>query len=310
MATEFKATATAQSDLREALFAVSKLVEEGAIVASPDGLLLRAMDESRCAMVSLEVPSSYFYREVESKKKDKESGGWRETEKVPAYECPSPVTMGIQIELLNRVLKRFSSSYCSNLQFEKKGSLLIIAEVADGIHDDLLDNSKSFELPLLDIEPEQHAESKLKWSVKFRTGYSAIRIGEALQDAKAIGATQVRINAIREAETKEQPHPEHTVIVSAQGEFGKIQSTLRSNEVEFSGSTQQTVATYSLAYLEKMQLKDAELRFATDMPLQVISKIGYDDSRRIMLRYLLAPRMAFEDEEKPAVTIEPIKEAA
>lgn len=307
MAPEFKAITASKSYLQDALAAASKIVDDAAIVATPEGLSLKAMDESRCLMVQLDVPADYFYIEVPKKGQEEESGWSQRTDEVTKYECPAPVTIGIQLSRLAAALKRIEG-YSSHLVLEKEGPALAIREEPGLRHNRGEESTKHFVIPLLDFEPEKVDTEKLRWAVKIDSGYN-VDLEGAIKDAKTVGADFVSLNAIRTPETENDPHPHHQLIVTAEGKFGKSETVLRSSSIEFNGKAQGAGAQYSISYLDKIHIKDSEIKFATDSPLQVVHREGYNDNKRIMIRYFLAPRV---DGEVPqaAAAAEPPKEAA
>ena len=100
----FEATLKEAATLKKIIDAIKDLVTDVNIDATPQGLSLQAMDSSHVALVSLTLGASGFH----------------------TYRADRPMTLGISITNLNKVLKLASNEDQVTLRADEEGQHLQI----------------------------------------------------------------------------------------------------------------------------------------------------------------------------------------
>jgi len=230
--------------------ALSSLISEGTIKISEDGLRLRAMDPSKIAMIDFEMPRDAF----------------------DEYHCEEEFTIGLNFDELKKIVKRGGAKEKVQLEVPPSGGRLKVVLRGKA--------SRSFALPLIDVEYEELPTPSLSFNVKATV--LADILEDALKDVELV-SDYVKLEGRSNA-----------IIVRGQSDKGEVEATLTSEagallELEV---REESVASYSLEYLMDMVKANkaaevATLEFSTGMPLSLTFPIPGGGT----IRYYLAPRL-------------------
>ncbi|MEM4576781.1 MAG: proliferating cell nuclear antigen (pcna) [Candidatus Nezhaarchaeales archaeon] len=230
--------------------ALSSLIDEGTIKISEEGLRLRAMDPSKIAMIDFEMPRDAF----------------------DEYQCDGEMTIGLNFDELNKIVKRGSAK--EKVQLEVPPGSARLKVILKG------KASRSFSIPLIDLEYEELPTPTLSFNVKATV--MADTFEEALKDVELV-SDYVKLEGRPNA-----------IVVRGQSDKGEVEATLTAEtgallELDLK---EESVASYSLEYLMDMLKANkaaevATLEFSTNMPLSLTFPIPGGGT----IRYYLAPRL-------------------
>ncbi|MBW2988098.1 proliferating cell nuclear antigen (pcna) [Candidatus Woesearchaeota archaeon] len=239
--------------LKDCIAIISELVNEGQFEVNKEGIELIAMDPANVGMVIFKLLSSCFVE----------------------YKVDSvPVKLAINLNNLKQILKRAKPNDMLTLETEEENLLRITLKGA---------TTRTFSLPIIDIEESEQKAPALKFPVTIKTDSS--RITEAIEDADIV-ADSVLLEADQES-----------FVISAKGDLSKVNIVFKPDK-----STQILLeenkkyrAKYSIEYLKKMiaggKLADqVTLQFDNDYPL----RLEYKAVDKLMLSFILAPRVENE----------------
>ncbi|MCQ5376625.1 MAG: proliferating cell nuclear antigen (pcna) [Candidatus Methanomethylicia archaeon] len=150
----FKAVLADSRVWKSIIDSVSTLVEEGAFIADPSGIKLRAMDPSRVAMVDLELPKAAF----------------------EGYDCSAEMPIGVNFEDMKNIMKRAGSN--EKLELEKADEEARLKIRFRG------KTTRTFSLPLLDLGKEELSAPRIPFNVSIKT--PAATLLEAIRDAEVV----------------------------------------------------------------------------------------------------------------------------
>jgi proliferating cell nuclear antigen len=234
--------------LKDSISVISDLVTEARFKINKDGIELVAMDPANVAMVIYKLLSSSF------------------TE----YEIDQPQEIGINLANLRQVLKRSNASD------------ILTLEIADNKLNIKIKGSttRTFSLPLLDIEEKEQRIPNLTFPVQITTHSSVLN--DAIADADIV------------AESVTLACEPDKLSIAAEGDLSKAHIEIKNGENTQikSETTAKVKAKYSIEYLKKMisasKLADSvSISFNQDYPV----KIEYKVIDKLLLSFILAPRV-------------------
>ncbi len=230
--------------------ALSSLIDEGTIKINEEGLRLRAMDPSKIAMIDFEMPRDAF----------------------DEYESDGELTIGVNFDELKKIVKRGSAKEKVQLEVPSGSARFKITLKGKA--------TRSFSVPLIDVEYEELPTPSLTYNVKATV--MADILEDALKDVELV-SDYVRFEARSNA-----------IIVKGQSDKGEVEASLTSEtgallELDVK---EESVASYSLEYLMDMVKANkaaevATLEFSTAMPLSLTFPIPGGGT----IKYFLAPRL-------------------
>jgi len=230
--------------------ALSSLIDEGTIKINEDGMRLRAMDPSKIAMIDFEMPRDAF----------------------DEYSCDGELTIGLNFDELKKIVKRGSAKEKVQLEVPPGGARFKVILRGKA--------TRSFSIPLIDVEYEELPTPSLSYNVKATV--MADILEDALKDVELV-SDYVRFEARNNA-----------IIVRGQSDKGEVEASLTSEtgallELDIK---EESIASYSLEYLMDMikankAAEVATLEFSTAMPLSLTFPIPGGGT----IKYFLAPRL-------------------
>jgi len=232
--------------LKESVSIISELVTEGTFKITPDNIELIAMDPANVAMVVFRLMGSTF------------------TE----YDVKKPELLGINLNNFKQVLRRAGANDSITLEVEENKLKITLKGTS----------TRTFHLPLIDVEEKEHKMPELKFSVTITTDSNILN--EAIEDADIVGES---VNFIAEPKR---------FVVSATGDLNKANIDIDAGEGTKITATDKVKAKYSIEYLKKMiqgsKLSDkVKIQFAKDYPLE----LEYKETNKVQLLFVLAPRV-------------------
>jgi len=235
--------------LKESINIISDLVNEARFKITPDAIELVAMDPANVAMVIFKLLSSSF------------------TE----YNVNKDIEIAINLTNLRQILRRASPSDMLSLELDPENKLKIRLKGT---------STRTFSLPLIDIEEKEQKIPDLKFPVKIQT--TAQILNDAIEDADIVAESVSFL-----AEPKK-------FTVHAEGDLNQARIDIKEGEgtkIDINGS-EKINAKYSIEYLKKMinGAKIADnviIQFNKDYPL----KLDYKTVDKVMLSFILAPRV-------------------
>ena len=231
--------------LRDSIAAISELVSEAKFKLSGDGIELLAMDPAAAAMVWFRLLPAAFLE----------------------YTVERPVELGLNLMSLKQILKRAKPS--DSVLLELEGDRLKI-ELRGS-------STRTFSLPLIDIEAKELKMPELAFSTTIRT--SAAALNEAVEDADIVADV-----VIFQAEKGKL-----MLLAEGDGSHAKVELA-EDTSVEL--QTEHAAAKYSLDYLKKMIIStklcdEVLIRFAQNYPM----RLDYRAVDKFALSFILAPRL-------------------
>ena len=237
------------SYLKESISIISDLVNEARFKITPNAIELVAMDPANVAMVVFKLLSSCFVE----------------------YDVKKDVELGINLANLKQVLRRASPKDMLTLELDEDNRLKITLKSS---------TTRTFNLPIIDLEEKDQKVPDLKFAVVVKTSSSLLN--ESIADVDVVGESVAFI-----AEPKK-------FTLQAEGDLNQAKIEIReddSTKVD-TNSTEKIKAKYSIEYLKKMingsKLSDeVTIQFNKDYPL----KLEYKVIDKVMLSFILAPRV-------------------
>ncbi len=243
-----KLTLTEPRYLKDSILIISELVNEVNLKFYKDRVELVAMDPANVAMVLFKLLGSAFSE----------------------YNIEKEKVIGVNLSNLTQILKRVKPTDVLTLELDEARNRLVV--ILRG------NNTKNFELALLDIEEKEQKIPNLKFAAKVES--NTLMFNEAIEDMDVIA---------------------DSLSFQAMGDKFVIQSEghLSSGKVEISADEDTVVALtgnavtsrYSVEYLKKI-IKGSKLanvvslEFGQDYPL----KAEYKVLDKLVLQFVLAPR--------------------
>ena len=237
------------SYLKDSISVISELVNEARFKVTKDAIELVAMDPANVAMVIFKLLSSSF------------------TE----YEVAKEQDIAINLQSLKQVLKRASPSDVLTLEISAENKLVVTLKS---------NTTRTFQLPIIDIEDKEQRVPNLNFPVNVLTSSSVLN--DAISDVDIV-AESVSFSA--EADR---------FMISAEGDLSKAHIDIKQGDETSIKSERKTKvkAKYSIEYLKKMiqaaKLADrVEIHFDENYPL----RLDYKVIDKLSMSFILAPRV-------------------
>jgi len=235
--------------LKESISIISDLVNEARFKITPNAIELVAMDPANVAMVVFKLLSSCF------------------TE----YDVKKDIEIAINLNNLKQVLRRASPKDMLTIDLDEDNRLKIQLKSS---------TTRTFNLPIIDLEEKEQKVPDLKFPVTINTSSSILN--EAIADVDVVGESVAFI-----AEPKK-------FTLQAEGDLNQAKIEIREDDttkVSINGD-ERIKSKYSIEYLKKMingsKLSDeVVIQFSKDYPL----KLEYKAIDKVMLSFILAPRV-------------------
>ncbi|MBW2997261.1 proliferating cell nuclear antigen (pcna) [Candidatus Woesearchaeota archaeon] len=234
--------------LKDSVSIISELVNEASFKIKPNSMELVAMDPANVAMVIFKLLSSAF------------------TE----YKVEKEVDLAINLTNLKQILRRAKGSDSLTMEIEED-KLKIMLEG---------DSTRTFYLPIIDIEEKEQKVPDLNFPVTIKTKTAVLT--DAIEDVDVVAESVSFI-----AEPKKL-----TVVAEGDLSKAKIEIPSKGDTIVVSDTPDKIKAKYSIEYLKKMILggklaDDVTIQFNKDYPL----KLEYKSVDKIFLSFILAPRV-------------------
>jgi proliferating cell nuclear antigen len=231
---------------KESVSIISELVTEGTFKITPDNIELIAMDPANVAMVVFRLMGSTF------------------TE----YDVKEQELLGINLNNLKQVLRRSKANEQITLEIEENKLKITLKGT----------NTRTFHLPLIDVEEKEQKVPDLKFTAVIETDSSLLN--EAIEDADIVGES---VSFIAEAKR---------FVVSATGDLNKANIDIDASDGTKINVQDKAKSKYSIEYLKKMiqgsKLSETvTISFSKDYPL----KLEYKEPDAVQLMFILAPRV-------------------
>ena len=231
--------------LKDSISIIADLVTEAQFKITPDSMELVAMDPASVAMVTFKLLSSCFEE----------------------YDVKEEQIIALNLNNVKQVLRRATNCKITlelmegNLKFIMKGK-----------------NTKTFMLPLIDIEDSEKKVPNLNFEATIVTESSTLT--EAIEDVDIVGESvsfEVESNVFR---------------VSSKGDLSKADVEIKSDEKTKIVAENKFKSKYSIEYLKKMiqgskLAPQVTMQFANDYPL----RLEYKVLNKLQLVFILAPRV-------------------
>lgn len=246
--------------LRDIIETLSSIIDETEFKVTPDEFTISAMDPSRICLLKLTIPNHGF----------------------DEYECAGESKVALNLDYLNKILKRSSSNDTLELNFTEKNQKITIKMKREGTS-----RTRTFSLALLDLDIEEvPMENLLEIEYPSRWFMDPTFLTEAIKDAE-IYAEILNMKATGE----------EGLVFSANGQIGEMVYSLAVDDLIESDLNEETqTGAYRLTFLKAI-LKIAsiteklELSLRTDHPLKMIFSLLEGGE----LSYFLAPRVEEAD---------------
>jgi len=235
--------------LKTSIDSISNVIDEAGVTVNREGMSLRAMDPAHVAFVDLVVEKDAF----------------------SDYEVEEELSLGLDLDRLNTILKRAGTS--DEIVFSTTDSASLNIKIRDS-------STRRFELPLIDIGDEDVKLPQLDFPAVLELDPSVLN--EGIKDAEIVSD-----NLIFEAS-------EDKFFLRAKGDLGSVETEVaKEDTVEFNvGEASRSM--FSIEYLKDMIkasdiAKSVKVYFGSDIPL----KLEFI-APSVTLSFLLAPRVESE----------------
>ncbi len=244
-----KATISEAKLLKSSIEAISNIIDEAGIIVSQQGMSLRAMDPAHVAFVDLEIYKEAFEE----------------------YSVEEELTLGLDLDRLNTILKRAGSGDRITLSTEDSSVLKIEIKNA---------STRKFELPLIEISEEEIKLPQLEFPAVVELDPKILT--EGIKDAEIVSD-----NIIFRADSE-------NFYISAKGDLGNVEVKVSKEDTIDFNVSEECRSMFSIEYLKDMMkasdiARTARLYFGTDIPLKL--EFIAPDAK---LSFLLAPRVESE----------------
>ena len=238
---------------------LASIIDETEFKVTPKEFTISAMDPSRICLLKLSIKKDDF----------------------DEYDCSQDSKVGLNLDDLDKILKRSTSNDAVEISFNEKEQKIKIKMQREGAS-----RTRTFSLALLDIDIEEiPMDNLLKIEYPSKWVMEPDFLVEAIKDAE-IYSEILNINA----------NEGKGLIFSSSGQIGEMEYDLNEEDLIESDLQGSSSGAYSLTFLKAI-LKIAsiteklEIALKTDHPL----KMNFDLLEGGKLNYFLAPRV--EEEE-------------
>ncbi|NOZ59537.1 MAG: proliferating cell nuclear antigen (pcna) [Euryarchaeota archaeon] len=236
--------------LKSSIDAISNMIDEASIVVSQDGIALRAMDPAHVALVDFKMNREAFEE----------------------YSVEEMLTLGIDLDRLNTILKRAGASDRIELTTTEAGDALRIT----------LSNSatRRFDLPLIDVGEEELRVPQLEFPAKVEIDPKVL--SEGIKDAEIV-SDHVTLRVDGEA-----------LYISARGDLGNVEVRVDKEQAISFSCEEPCRSMFSIEYLKDMVkagdiASTVRINLGNDIPV----KLDFL-APSVSLSFLLAPRIESE----------------
>jgi len=250
----FKAVSADARLFKNLLTAVSALVDETDLNASPDGIRLRSMDPSHVAMVDFELPKSAFEE----------------------YSCTEAKKIRFSISGMLKLLKRIRTDESLEITYDdstKKINMVLRGKIL-----------RKFTIPTLEPSGEEVPTPKVTFNSKARLTSGGLR--DVIEDTQAVSDT-VRFETTQDKLIVSASSELSSAVI----ELERGNEALL--EIEVKAPSKATYNLNYLAEITKAGASTSEmvdLEFSTNMPI----RLGFQLAQQGQLIYYLAPRIEAE----------------
>ena len=245
----FEATFSQAAIWKRCIDAISTLIEEGVFTASPSKIRFSSMDPARISMVDFELEAEAF----------------------ASYEVDSEKTIGVNLEDMNKMLRRARPGDRLRLSLDEQNNRFVIT--VEGI------SVTTFSIPLLDLGESSTPTPQIPFTASIRM--EAGVFAEALKDVGIVG-DHVTLRATPDFLRLEGESDVESVNVR----LNRESEGMANMEVK-----EECKAMYIISYIQNM-LRAAEptdiveFEFGQDLPLKLT--VPLEGGR---ISFLLAPRV-------------------
>ena len=238
---------------------LASIIDETEFRVTPKEFIITAMDPSRICLLKLSLKAEDF----------------------DSYECKQEIKIGLNLDDLDKILKRSSTNDSIEIEFKESDNKIKIIMKREGTS-----RSRTFSLALLDIEMEEIQMEKLlqieynsKWVIDPNFFVEAIKDAEIYSEILNMKAEEKK-----------------GLTFSSSGQIGEMIYNLSEEDLFESNITDTSTGAYSLTFLKAI-LKIAsiteklEISLLTDHPLKMIFNLLEGGE----LSYFLAPRVEEAD---------------
>jgi len=246
--------------LRSIVESLSSVVDETIISVSPEGLLIMAMDPSRICLLQLEL-----------KKEDFEE-----------FECEKESKVGINLEDLDKILKRSSVIDSLSISFEPKSRKFKIKMKQEGSL-----KVRTFSLGEIELEQEDiPMENLLQIAYDAEFVINPTFFIEAIKDAEIYS----EIITIKADDNK-------GLDFSSIGQIGEMEYELGVDELDENNIKGVSTGSYSLNFLKNiLKVENVAEKLAISLKDDHPVKLVFNILEGGILNYFLAPRVSEVDE--------------
>jgi proliferating cell nuclear antigen len=234
---------------------LSSIIDETEFEVTPEQFSITAMDPSRICLLKLTIKNEDF----------------------DEYECDEETKVGINLDDLNKILKRSSTDDSIEIDFTESDNKIKIVMQREG-----MSRKRTFSLALLDIEMEEIPMDNLL-QIEYPTNWviDPDFLVEAIKDAE-IYSEILKIKA----------EEEKGLEFSSSGQIGEMEYHLGVEDLIETNITDKNTGAYSLTFLKAILkissiTEKLEISLKTDHPLKMI----YNLLEGGELSYFLAPRV-------------------
>lgn len=245
----FKFTLKDPKSLKIAISAMSRLITEANMLYKPESIIIQALDSSRIVMVDLNMPKTYF----------------------EDYICDKEELLGINIELLEDVLRRCKAEELEVLYEDGSGRLKITAK-GKGV--------RTFRIPLLTTTTDRIRVPN--FTFRCRANILSESFKATIDDAALF------------SDYLKMVFEQNAIVISASSEKGDLETklTVEDGSVINIEVDEPAKASYSIEYLNNImaasKLSDIMLlQLSTNSPLN----IQFMMEGEAKIQYYLAPRV-------------------
>lgn len=243
-----KLTLAEPRHFKDSISIISELVNEATFKITPSAIELVAMDPANVAMVVFKLLSSCFSE----------------------YHVEKETEMAINLANLKQILRRVKPNDIMTLELDNNRLKITLKS----------DTTRTFSLPIIDIEEKEQKVPDLKFPVSIKT--SATILNDIIED----------VGIIAESVTLEAEPSKFTI--NAEGDLSRANIEIKPDDVTRIDCQANTKvkAKYSVEYLKKMvaggKIADTVvISFNKDYPL----KLEFKEIDKVMLDFILAPRV-------------------
>ena len=247
---------------------LSSIIDETEFLVTPEEFTISAMDPSRICLLKLSIKKESF----------------------DDFKCSKESKVGLNLEDLDKILKRSSASDSIEIDFNEKDQKIKLKMQREGTS-----RVRTFSLSLLNIDLEEipmdnliNIEYPSKWVTETELFIEAIKDAEIYSEILNIKATEGQ-----------------GLIFSSTGQIGEMEYNLDQDDLIESDLNGTNSGAYSLTFLKAILkispiTEKLEISLRTDHPLKMIFNLLEGGE----LNYFLAPRVEEADFDEDEADLE------